>query len=165
MKRSRAYVCIFSIMILIFNPAIVWGQAGNPKEPFTIVLSAETPSVKSGLPIRINFQLTNNTTHGIKPGWGGQDSLGPVDYLDTFDVRDAQGRPLQRRKPNPNGPLLGNLVVDLDPGTTRNYGQDFSRWYDMSKPGAYTIQATRPFSEGGKKGVVTSNKLTITVTK
>lgn len=166
MKRGRDIVCIALLLFLVAIPGIATGgQATKSKEPFTIVLSVQQTIVKTGLPVWINFQLTNNTNHGLKPGWGGQDNLGPIDYADTFDVRDSHGRSLQRKKPNPNFPPLGNLVIDLDPGATRNYGQDFSRWYDMSKPDAYTIQATRPFSEGGKKGVVTSNKLTITVTK
>lgn len=143
------------------------GQTPAANQPFTIVLSAASLTVKTKSPVPITLQLTNTSENEIPPGWWGQNSLGVIEQADVFDVRDGQGRPLVKRQPDPKSDfIIGNGAVGhIQPGQSNSFTQDFARWYDLSQPDKYTIQASRPFSENGKKGIVTSNKLTITVTK
>jgi hypothetical protein len=153
--------------ILLLFAMVALGQAPVPKQPFTIILSADKTTAKAGSPVLVTLQLTNNSDHDMAPGWWGQNSLGVIELADAFDVRDGRGHPLAKRKPDPKSDfIIGNgVAATIYSGRTGIYTQDFGRWYDLSQPGQYTIQASRPFSENGKKGVVTSNKLTIIVTK
>ena len=155
---------MFATISLIGITAIVRGGVAKP--PFAIVISAENTTVRIGSPVTIMLQLTNNSNHDMNPGWWGQDNLGVMDQTDRFDVRDGRGDALLKKKRDPGFPIMGNgPTTMMTPGQTRSYAQDFNRWYDLSQPGEYSIQASRPFSENGKKGVVKSNKITITVTK
>jgi hypothetical protein len=162
MNRAFTFLLIFA-----FVAAATLGQSPASKQPFTIALSIPNSIVKANSPVLITLQLTNTSDHEIPPGWWGQNSLGVIEQADVFDVRDGQGRLLVRRTPDPKTDfVIGNGAVGrIQPGESNSFTQDFTRWYDLSQPGKYTIQASRPFSENGKKGIVTSNKLTITVTK
>jgi hypothetical protein len=162
MKRT------FTVLLVVSLVAIrALGQAPAAKQPFTLVLSAANLTVKTKSQVPITLQVTNTSEHEIPPGWWGQNSLGVIEQADVFDVRDGQGDPLAKRVPNTKSDfIIGNGAVGrIQPGQSNSFTQDFARWYDLSQPGKYAIQASRPFSENGKKGVVTSNKLTITVTK
>jgi hypothetical protein len=142
------------------------GQAPEVKQPFSIVISTEKLVVNVGDPVIIMLRLTNNSDHAVGPGWWGQDNLGVMDQADQFDVRDSRGNVFRKKKRDPGFPIMGNGAMTLmTPGQTRSYAQDFARWYDLSQPGKYTIQALRPTSENGKKIMVKSNKITITVKK
>jgi hypothetical protein len=162
MKKAIAVLVVATILAIG-----ALGQAPAAKQPFSLVLSTTNLTVKTKSPVPVTFQLTNTSEHEIPPGWWGQNSLGVIEQADVFDVRDGQGRPLVKRQPDPKSDfIIGNGAVGgIPPGGSNSFTQDFTRWYDLSQPGKYTIQASRPFSENGKKGVVTSNKLTITVMK
>jgi hypothetical protein len=43
-------------------------------------------------------------------------------------------------------------------------GDDISLLYDLSQPGAYTVQLSRTLSDDPKDGVVKSNAITVKVT-
>lgn len=157
---------ILLVLLLLATPGtIALGQEPAAKQPFTIVISTDDLVVKAGSRVLINLQMTNTSNHDLWPGWGGQDNLGVTDVADQIDVRDSHGRQLEKKKRDPRiGRGLGPPTFAMKPGETNGYSQDYSRWYDLTRPGKYTIQVLRPFSENGKKGVVKSNVLTITIT-
>jgi hypothetical protein len=158
----RIFLVMFAIAAL---GMVALGQNSRGEQPFKIVLSSEKPSMKVGSPVLITLQLTNTSDHGMFPGWGGADNLGVFDSIELFDVRDSLGHSLQKRERNPSFPLTGSSPTLMKPGETRSYYQDLTRRYDLSLPGEYTIQVSRPISENKKDVVVKSNKITITITK
>ncbi len=158
---------LLSISLIATSALAALGHASVSKQPFTIAISAEKSVVKVGAPVLVTLQLTNTSDHEIRLGWWGQDNLGVIDVVDSFDVRDSHGHSLTKKERNPNFPMMGNFggVMAVEPGKVRSYVQDYSRWFDLGHPGEYTIQALRPVSENKKDGVVKSNKITITITK
>jgi hypothetical protein len=163
-QMKRTFTVLLAATIVAIGAL---GQTPAAKQPFTLVLSAVSLTVKIKSPMLITLQLTNTSEHEIPPGWWGQNSLGVIEQADVFDVRDGQGHPLVKQQPDPKSDfIIGNGAVGrIQPGQSNSFTQDFARWYDLNRPGKYTIRASRPFSENEKKGVVTSNELTITVTK
>ena len=161
---KRAFTVLLAATIVAMGAL---GQDHAAMQPFTVVLSAANLIVKTKSPVLITLRLTNTSDHEMPPGWWGQNSLGVIEQADVFDVRDGKDHPLVKRKPDPKSDfIIGNGAVGhIQPGHSNSFTQDFARWYDLSQPGKYTIQASRPFSENEKKGVVRSNKITISVTK
>jgi hypothetical protein len=157
-------------MLLLATNLVTIGKAqlveGN-KRPCTISLKAEKLIVKAGDPVLVTLQLKNISNQELIPGWGGaSDSLGVIDGVDRFDVRDLKGHSIPKKSPQPSKfPLSSGMSFGMKPDETRSYQQDFSRWYDLSQPGSYTIQASRLVSENGKEALLKSNKITITITK
>jgi hypothetical protein len=160
-------VKLFSLLLVAMNLATAMPrQTLVPKQPFTLVISTEKSTVKAGAPVTILLRVTNTSDHDMPPGFWGQNRLGVDDFTDVIEVRDSHGRSLMKRKVDPADGTIGNGMDEMmiTPGKTREYVQDYSRWYDLSRPDVYTIQVLRPFSENGKKGTVKSNKLSITIT-
>ena len=146
--------------------AVIPAQERAPREPFKIAIHAEKPIVSAGSPVLISLQLTNASKREINPGWI-RDVGGVIDTIDEFDVRDSQGRLIPKKTRNPNLPLVGSAtsLATTKPGATSECIQDLARWFDLSRPGKYVVQASRPINGDKKEGTVKSNKITITVTQ
>jgi len=88
-----------------------------------------------------------------------------------LDVRDSDGNPVGPRPPkdmsfrgdDKGGILLGGKNNLLQPGQSLIDMLSVARWFDMRKPGDYTIQAWAHVSDDPKSDVVKSNILTVTV--
>lgn len=137
------------------------GSAGSPKQPFAVAISAVNPSVKSNDPIEIKIRLANGSNYPITAS-GTWDRGLDISY--DYDIRDSAGRPPELKKRE--GPITGAARIStLDPGKAAEEVLDLSRWYDMRAPGKYTIQVSRNIRDtrNHEVGIVTSNKITITV--
>jgi hypothetical protein len=128
------------------------------------VINVETPFVKAGSGVSVNGRLTNISnppldTSGCYCGPSGLDS-----YL-TCEVRDDKGH-LAAKRVYPHPELATSSAIlerTVKPGESLAGSQDISRLYDMSRPGKYVIQASRPVSDAKDAYVVKSNKVTVTV--
>ena len=129
-------------------------------QPFTIEISAVSPSVKAGQAVDIKLRLTNTSSHEIDASsvwerWG-------TDMAYEYDVRDASGK-LHKRKSH-DGPIMASSRKHiLKPGESIEETNQLSEAYDMSQPGQYVVQYSRRISQRVKDGIVKSNKITITV--
>jgi len=155
----------FQISVLIAIATVVaFGQNRNPKEPFTIAIKAETPIVKAGSAVIVNGRLTNISNRpivasGCYCGPSGLDS-----YL-AWEVRDVEGHSVAKKiYPHPEL-ATSSAILDriIKPGESLAGSQDISRLYDMSRPGEYVIQASRPTSDAQDTQIVRSNSVTVTV--
>lgn len=140
---------LFQISALIaIVTVLAFGQNQNPKEPFTVVIKVETPIVKAGSAVAVNGRLTNTSDQPIDAsGWYSGPS-GLDSYL-NWEVRDIEGR-LVAKKIYPHAELAtGSAILDriIKPGESLAGSQNISRLYDMSHPGEYIIQASRPTSD------------------
>jgi hypothetical protein len=135
--------------------AVILGAPAWAAEPeFSLAVSVAKDGVKAGAEVRLRILLTNLTDHQILIGR----LLHPLGQENeySFDVRDDQGRkvPLTRYGRAVNGtPDKGDERQDC--GDCSGFGQDvephekitdeivISKIYDLTKPGKYTVQASR----------------------
>jgi hypothetical protein len=133
--------------------------------PFTLVISSEAKSVKVGSAVEIKLSLTNASAQDIDASANISDLTG-VDPNFIFEVRDAIGNLVSKREYEHPELATGHALLNrvIKPGKTLEEKADIGRLYDMSRPGEYSIQASRRASENEKDGFVKSNKIRITVT-
>lgn len=156
-------------------PGMGLGQNGPNKNttppPFSISISARPDVMKVGQQLAINVVLTNLSDHSLDTPsvW-----IEGFDAVYNFDVRDSTGTQLPWHAP----PWVAHFDAirsgKLDPGGAKGEQLVISDFYNLTKPGAYEIQAWRyidvenPQGETVRKpdiakGVVWSNKITLTV--
>jgi len=145
--------------------------AKQVKPPFSITISTETPTIKAGTDLSIKVRITNTSNHDINASSVyGEGVDGGVDGAYFEEVRDSKGN-LAKRKQPPKSEAQSDYPVNfsarpytLKPGESTGSVTGVEHQYDISQPGQYVIQLSRPISENPKDGVVKSNKITITVT-
>jgi len=134
-------------------------------QPFTLVISSEAKSFKTGSAVEVKLSMTNNSDRAIDTSAAISDLMG-VDPNFLFDVRDAAGKLVSKRVYEHPELATGHAILNriIKPGKSLEETPDLSRLYDMSRPGEYDVQASRRASENEKDGVVKSNRIRITVT-
>jgi hypothetical protein len=131
--------------------------------PITIVISAETSAVQAGEEVRINVQLTNNSTETLDAS-ANINSMTGVDPNYRFDVRDSNGIEMPRRTYAHSEHVTGHAILrTLKPGESITDAEPLGRLVDMSRPGKYTIQVSRSLPNNGGAATVKSNKIIVTV--
>jgi hypothetical protein len=168
---------VLSIVSLAAAPQFS-GQTKTPKLPFTLTISVNPAELsgddtsdkvvrvkEEGVTVRI--RKTNTTNHEI-PKQGVENGA----YGCAFDVRDSKGN---QAPPAPHGddPVIGGGIAwivgtkeaVLQPNESNVDSAPLSEWYDLTKPGTYTIQVSQHVSSDPASPVVKSNKITITVTQ
>jgi len=81
-------------------------------------------------------------------------------------VREKSGRPVQEsdyHRSIARGWAGSSLQFELKPGEKLEEDTEFTKQFDLSKPGTYEIQVSR-WVQGEGKDPAQSNKLTIVVT-
>jgi hypothetical protein len=61
--------------------------------------------------------------------------------------------------------VISDAAILLEPGEKLEEDTILSKLVDLTSPGEYEVQLSRPVSEDPKSDIVTSNKITITVTE
>ena len=102
----------------------------------------------------VHYSLTN-------PGWDWE-----------MDVRDSTGRPVgetdlfrQMKENLKNGSIIvsRNIIGTLRPNEKAQDVIEVQMFYDLSRPGEYSIQIQRTFPDVAKDPIK-SNRLTLTIT-
>lgn len=151
-------LCVVTLMMV----ALAVAQE-NVKQPFTITITTDTPVIKAGAPLLIKSQLTNTSGQDLNVS-GGIDRDTGLKSNHIFDVRDKAGNSVTKKSHKQVGPLTGSVVFGtLKQGESSVHVEDVSRAYDLSRPGQYVIQISRPIPSDPQQ-VVKSNKITVTVT-
>jgi hypothetical protein len=87
--------------------------------------------------------------------------LGPQEAgISIWDSNGNQLPPRDEFKPRPDS-IHSGLGMGISPGKSITESVDLNRWYDLTKPGQYTVQARKRIP--GSNSVVESNKLAITI--
>jgi hypothetical protein len=168
--RLQVKAFVFAAIVAILGAK--HAESAQPQFAVTIVSSNDAISAgsgvqKAGSPIFLLVTLTNNSTRTVSvPSFDR-------DYY-TIDVRDEHGKSVpetdEARKTKeamkaPNARMFRSGVTEeLKPHKTSRHTIDVSQYLDVSRPGKYTIQATRQLPEELGPGVVKSNTITVTVT-
>jgi hypothetical protein len=131
--------------------------------PFSLVISASSNELKAGSDVRVKITITNTSTAPIGV------EIGDV-YPYTVIVRSADGNPsaetergrkLKQKQRNSMDPGLARSQVGegLEPGQAITDECVVSNFYDMTRPGQYSIQLERIWS----RRLVPSNTITVRV--
>lgn len=146
------------------------GRAISAQTPFAITISPSHDGVtagdgvmKAGSPVFVVVEVKNDS--------GKTASSSQWDYNEyyTFEVRDATGYPASetesmKRWKDPARRKSGHgLISHYKTGESWHERLIVSEFYDMSRPGAYTIQLERQRPEELGQGTVISNTITINV--
>jgi hypothetical protein len=154
---------LFGLLMLTVVPAALC-QATSDKQPaFSLTLSSLTPSVESGSQVDVTVVMKNLSGHDLNYSLCYSNGL---DRAYTYEVRDSSGKELEiltKKHPEIGQTFNSYPPHVVKPGETDSSGGVISTFYDMTRPGMYTIQVSRAISENPKDGVVKSNKITITV--
>jgi hypothetical protein len=172
-------VQIRSLLLVAIVAAFGAKLAPSAQPPLTITISfSDGDVVKTGSGILVFVTLTN---HSDKTASSSQDYAG---YY-TMDVKDARGISApdsedgrkarahmdacrnSTKKDVCGGRKFGGigLISQLKPGESWHEELLITKYYDMSRPGKYTIQLERKLPEELGKGTVRSNPITVTVTE
>jgi len=150
-------------------------QCADP--PLEITISLIDGSVeKAGAPVAVSITVRNHSDKTLSA------SLWDYDYDYTMDVRDAQGNSApdseEVRKAraemdacrNSGNSLCGRKILlhgvvnQFKPGESWKERLLITKYYDMGRPGRYTIQLERKLPEELGKGTVKPNSIAVTVT-
>jgi hypothetical protein len=153
----------FPILAITTYAAVSLGQQPTSKQPFAVVISTDNSTVKIGSAIPIRIELTNTSNKDLNVS-GGIDADTGMKSNHLFEIRGPDGKLLAKKLHKQSGPLTGDAVFGaLKAGESSVHVEDISRAYDMSRPGRYVIQMSRPVPEDPRQ-LVKSNVLTVTIT-
>ena len=162
MRLTRTFILTIAVAAAIFG--IAKAQDGNV-QPLKVTISAAREEVKVGEEVRIHVVLTNVSEQTITVLRSPSQEQAEEHY--TVRVYDKSGKDATETK---YGHAAGSyrfggseIVKPLAPGETMAEDTILSKQFDLTAPGEYQIQVSRPVSENPKDGVVQSNKIIITV--
>jgi len=183
MKNVCKIPLLFGAFVAAFSqPTLVAGQselskqivAADPPFALTISYNQQNPSmektadqvVKNGQWVSFRIRKTNISNYEI-----AKTSHVGGSYGYDFEVRDGSGNLVGPKKPNEvklkgddrGAAASGTKDAVLQPGESKIDFVPLGRWFNMSAPGTYTIQAMAHTTDDPNSDVVKSNILTITV--
>lgn len=164
MNRA-AQNCIRAVLSFLMRLLFAASLYAQPKPPFTITISPVRATVTSGDPILVQITVKNLTKQEFDFNTIISDITGR-DFIYVFDVTNAGGIAVPPKTMTPESELLvGHAVFrTLGPEGTLMDTASLERLFDLSKPGTYTIRASRAVPED-KGMAITSNTITITVSE
>jgi hypothetical protein len=165
------------------TPAVARPPGPTSKAPVSVTLKVPNKPLKAGTDLVLRATVKNTSDHDIifptSPG------LIPSDGL-RYDIQalDEQAQPAPpsarvlaqratRGKGGPGVAVIGNTGHTLKPGQSLVEEINVTRYYDLSRPGTYTIWVIHPLplqvppwaAKKYWKGFVRSNTITVTVVK
>jgi hypothetical protein len=135
-------------------------QGQGVKPQFTLSIASDKETIPSGSALFVKVTETNNSDQPLNCRWREVNSTNTA-YL--FVVRNSEGNDVPRKK-GTRGMMGSFRGCELKPGES-DVTENYLNWlYDFTKPGTYTIQASRRISDDEMDGSVRSNIITVTIT-
>ena len=164
MRISIGFLLCFAILVSPESGAAQSAKKGKSEvPPFSIAIRAAHEVVSAGLPIPVVVTFRNTSSHDIGI------ERARVEFNFKIDVHDSAGnRPSLAdgsRVPIEGVETRGgsHFSILVAPGEALKIDFEIDKAYDLSKPGAYTIQLLR--MDEATKREAKSNIITVTVTK
>jgi hypothetical protein len=175
----RGLLCLVFLVAPSGSPARP--AASGTEVPVSVTLEAPGKPLKAGTDLVLQATVKNTSDHEVllptSPGLVPEDG-----FRYKIEALDAGGHPAQESARvlalrQGKGPRFGNWSSNI--GRTLKPGQSLveeinvTRYYDLSRPGTYTIWVIRPLplqvppwaAKKYWKGSVRSNTITVTVVK
>jgi hypothetical protein len=162
MRVSRKVIVLACLLVAT---VVSVRAAGDGPQPFTIAIKVTNGALRVGDEVRIHVTLENVSSKQImirrtpSPAQAEEHYAVRVRYADGKDVpRTEYGTAADSRQ------FAGSKIkVRLMPGETMEEDTVLSKQFNLSSPGEYTVQLSRPVSDDLKDGIVKSNKLTVSI--
>jgi hypothetical protein len=147
--------------VIVKSNTIAVTISEDPPPSFSLTLTAEPDVAKAGDPVLLDIRLTNTTDEQI---WLLGLAAAPKGYAANYklDIRDAQGQPVPLKKSLRLWSSMLGASGRLAPGESDHDSIRLDEYYDLGKPGRYTISTQR--TDPDNKAVATSNTATLTIT-
>jgi uncharacterized protein affecting Mg2+/Co2+ transport len=174
--RPLLLTAILTVFLICLLGANSRQAAREPAPSFSLTITVQHTAVKPNSAIPVKVKLVNLSDHSLPT------DVNPVLAGYAVEVRDKKDKPalMTRRYWNATGRKApkeqvvegtdnpnvvgygqtGKLGV-VPPGKASEFTIDIRDFYDLSRPGDYTVQLSRGDPDSGTS--VKSNKLTITV--
>ncbi len=164
---------LFLAGVVVVTGAVAWAQVSPTQKPaISLTISAAQQTLKAGTVLNVKAALVNNSDQNISLWWGSGEG---VPY--SVEVRRIQDQKLaSETRPGlirnhhialseltPQELNRSGASFTLKPGESSNEDFDVSKYYDLTAPGAYTVQLITP-QIPEIKGEFKSNVVTINAT-
>jgi uncharacterized protein (DUF58 family) len=149
-------------LTLILAAACVASPSRTATGPFSLTIEAEENPVKVGSEVKVDITLRNSSNRAMSM------SMGPAETDYAFEVRDSQNRiPAETelaRQSKGKAHFSNDQIFTLQRGDSLPKAVLIvTKFYDLSRPGKYTIQVSRQTPKELGSGTVKSNAITLTV--
>jgi hypothetical protein len=162
MRLPRKVVLAAALAVAL--PGVIGATSDKP-EPFTITISAPSEVVKVGAEVRVHVVMRNDSDKEIVARGSPKGSQAEINY--AVRVHDRSGNEAPKtdygRAARAHEIAGSVLKVVLKPGEEMEEDTLLGRQFDLSYPGDYVIQLSRPASSDPMDGIVKSNEITVTV--
>jgi len=162
------------LLFLTLMAAAAVSAAQLDPPAFSIAISVPQDVVTRGSKVKVKITLKNTSNHDIVIPRSNAEDQGV--FHNKITVRDEEGNLVADKaavaartdKNKDTGSELTNLTMEtvinftLKPGESLKDGIKLSEFYDLSKPGKYSIEVER--TDDITKAVVKSNTITLAVT-
>jgi len=158
LKRNFA----LGIIAAVLSPQIGVTQAASQ---FTITISTPGSTISLGSELRVHVTLRNVSSDTL---WlPASVSRTQAEMFYSVQVLDKDRKPRPETSYGHSARLhqfRGSVIeVPIAPGETMEEDTILGKQFDLSEPGVYIIQLSRPVSEKPEDGVVKSNELIVTL--
>lgn len=162
-------ICFMAVSFLALSGAATQQQTATPStdqgQSFSLSISASKRTFNHDEDVNVTVTVTNVSDHNILVG----SDLGGVIAPFSLDVRDSTGKPVPRIQLKPGSTYGGSFVsIPLKPGQSTRREENLKKEFTISKPGSYTVQASREdYKPSGHqvRSHVKSNILAINITE
>jgi hypothetical protein len=168
MKRIRRQIA----NILLFALFAAFPTSANTPL-FSVTLDAPKASLKSGAKLILRVTVTNTSDHNI-PFKRTPNPISNEEFRYQIEIRDADGQPAppSARVRALQGQIRmtedwHNHAYWLKPGESYSDDLEITKFYDLDKPGIYTVSVSKDLLTRqypvALESIVKSNAVTITV--
>jgi hypothetical protein len=134
---------------------------GNDIRDLSITISSDQSTFKAGSNIYVHATMKNTSAHEVDCS---SYYVGGMDRRFRVTVKDAQGHSMIKPDVLP-AQLPGSLAFcSLAPGETAVHDLLINQFFDLNRPGNYTVQVSRVVSNDEINGLAQSNTLTFSLT-
>lgn len=146
----------FGFITIVVTATIGYSQA--PQKPFTLTLKAEQIQKEPRDVIFLHIIMKNTSRHTVDCT---HYYVGDLDRNYVYDVKYEDGTPAPEIS---HKFQFDTYPCSLQPGKSVESGGAVSHYYDMTRPGRYSIQVARHLDVTNPSSpVIRSNTITITV--
>ena len=160
-------IITLAIAATLAIPAL-FATTGEISQPFTITISMPKETVKVGGELRVHVVLTNVSNQSLFIKRSPDPVQAELHY--TVKVHDKKGSDVKETKYGQAVRkhellIISDAAILLEPGEILEEDTVLSKLFDLTSPGEYEVQLSRPVSDDPKAENVKSNIITITVTE
>jgi hypothetical protein len=163
---------VFRIALLIVTAALgtqAWAQSARPAQApdpsISITIRARLEIIKVGSPCFIEVTIKNISNHEINFSSVRGELPFEMDTKDEGGIARPESELQRGKKQKRSADPIGEFTVHeawLKPGESDRHTVDLNDYYDMAKPGNYTVQVRRP--DPKSQAETKSNVISVTVT-